>query len=108
MGEKVANWASAIMGVMALLLFGANLYLIEGNRGRQEEINQRQEAINRGAAMQQLTANLSQALAQIAIKNNDDRVRELLCAEYAPDCADVDRKLKANERSKDAQKKPVR
>jgi hypothetical protein len=87
--EKPLYWASSLFAGLALLLFLVNMCLLNGNRQRQEEIDQRQTAINEGVAREQVTTKLSQVLAEIAVKQNDDGIRDVLRAEGAANWRDA-------------------
>ncbi len=78
MDDKAAYWASVGLSALALLLLVTNVALVSGNRNLQIEINQRQAAINNGVNLSQLNNGLVQALADIAVKNDDKDVRDLL------------------------------
>lgn len=80
MEEKIAYWASMVLGGLALVLLILNISLINGNRNLQESINQRQATINAGATLNQLSRGLVQALAEAA-NNNDSAIRDLLAAQ---------------------------
>ncbi|MDP9127135.1 MAG: hypothetical protein M3N08_02585 [Pseudomonadota bacterium] len=81
MDEKTTYWASIALGAVALVLLVINMSLINGNRHLQEEISQRQAAINSGVTLNQVNKGLVQALAEIAVKNSDTEARGLLAAQ---------------------------
>lgn len=81
MTEKVLYWGSLVFSALALLLLVVNAALINGNRGLQMEVNNRQASINSASNLTALNQNLAQALAEIAVKNNDKAIRELLSSQ---------------------------
>jgi DNA-binding protein H-NS len=78
MNEKVLYTTSMILGALALVFLVANVLLIDGNRDLQQQVLDRQTKLNAGAPVAQLNQNLAQALAQSAVKNDDQQIRELL------------------------------
>jgi hypothetical protein len=81
MDEKTTYWASVILGALALVLLVINISVMNGNRRMQEDIGQRQSAINSGATLNQVNKGLVQALADISVKNSDTEARDLLAAQ---------------------------
>ena len=81
MDEKIAYWAAVAFGALALVLLVLNVSFINGNRAMQDEVNQRQLVINRGQTLSQVNQNLVQALANVAVKDSDTQVRDLLAAQ---------------------------
>ncbi|MDX2027468.1 MAG: hypothetical protein SFW62_02400 [Alphaproteobacteria bacterium] len=79
--EKITYWASMVFGVFALILLIANISLISSNRGLQQDISQRQMAINGGMSLAQVNKGVVQALAEAAVKDGDAGARELLAAQ---------------------------
>src|ERR1700722_4887414 len=97
MDEKVAYWASVALGALALVLLVLNVSFINGNRALQDEVNQRQAAINRGGTLSQVNQGLVQALANSSVKDDDSQIRDLLAAQGIT--------VKANAGKSDAKKK---
>jgi hypothetical protein len=81
MDDKVAYWASVILGALALLLLITNVALINSNRTIQMEISRRQNIISNGVSLSQLNQGLVQALADAAVKNDDKEIRDLLAGQ---------------------------
>jgi hypothetical protein len=81
MDEKITYWAAVAFGALALVLLVLNISFINGNRALQDEINQRQAVLNRGQTLNQVNQGLVQALANVAVKDNDAQVRDLLAAQ---------------------------
>lgn len=79
--EKIVYWSSVALGGLALVLLVVNISLINSNRNLQQEINQRQLAINTGTQLAQVNRNVVQALAEAAVKEGDSAARELLAAQ---------------------------
>lgn len=106
MDEKTTYWASVILGALALMLLVVNICMINGNHRLQDEINQRQGAINSGVTLSQINKGLVQALADIAVKSNDSDARGLLAKQgitiTAPAKSD---EAKEKDASKDSKKK---
>jgi hypothetical protein len=78
MNEKVLYTTSMVLGALALIFLIANVLLIDSNRDMQQQVLDRQAKLNNGATIGQLNQNLAQALAQTAVKNDDDQIRALL------------------------------
>ena len=81
MDEKITFWASAVFGALALVTLVLNVSFVNGNRTLQDEVNQRQALINRGATYSQVNQSLVQALAGAAVKDGDTQARDLLAAQ---------------------------
>jgi hypothetical protein len=81
MNDKVFYWGSVVLGSLAVLLLVANVCLIDGNRSLQAEIGRRQGLIGNSVNLSNLNQSLVQALAQIAVDDNDQDVRELLAGQ---------------------------
>ena len=81
MSDKVLYWVSVALGALALLLLVVNVCLINGNRNLQNELSQRQAIIGNSANLSQLNQALVQALAQAAVDDDDQDVRDLLAAQ---------------------------
>lgn len=91
-----------------LLLFVFSLYVLDGNRARQAEIQARQADIDRAQTMQQFTFAIAQALGEVAVKYDDDDIRELLRAEAMPNWRDALKKSSAKDGSDKPPAKPGR
>jgi len=66
--------------VAALPLVGAvvNFVLAQGNHSLRSAVNQRQHEIAQGAQLAHANEALIRQIAVVAVKNHDDRLRELL------------------------------
>jgi len=78
MDEKALYWTSVVFGVLALLLLIANVVLIDNNHSLQHKLMDRQQEINQGDNLGRLNQNLAQALAQTAVRDDDNKIRDLL------------------------------
>jgi len=63
---------------VALALVAVNGTLAMGNRSRQAEINARQAGVQQTAQLQVLQTEIAKALADLAIKSNDQQVLAML------------------------------
>jgi hypothetical protein len=81
MDEKLAYWSSVVLGALALLVLVLNVSMINGNRNLQAEVNQRQATINNGLKLGQINQALVQALAEAAVRGNDEDARNLLATQ---------------------------
>ncbi len=79
--DRTLYWASVVLSVGALLLLGVNTALVGRNRDLQGELGRRQAFINQINDAAALNQNLANALASLAIKNNDAAVRDLLASQ---------------------------
>jgi hypothetical protein len=69
-----------VLAFLTLPLVGVNMYLVYTNQALQREVSDRQQFINQSVQLQQLTRELVNALANLAVKNNDEQIRQLLTA----------------------------
>jgi hypothetical protein len=70
-----------IVTLLALLCLGAvvaNITLSLGNRSAQAEVAQRQQFVQQSAQLEGLYREIVRALAELAARNNDAPVREML------------------------------
>ena len=67
-----------VLAILTLPLVGVNIYLVHINQGLQREVSDRQQFIAQSVQIQQLTRDLANALASLAVKNNDEQIRQLL------------------------------
>ena len=68
------------LSVAAFLLVVGNILLAIDNQKRQAEVNQRQQFINQSIQLSRANQVLINTLAQIAAKNGDAEIRDLLAA----------------------------
>jgi hypothetical protein len=81
MDEKMTYGASVAFSCLALVLFVVNFSLLNSNRHMQEEIGQNQALISRAVNLSQTNQALVQSLAEIAVKENNSAVKDLLAAQ---------------------------
>ena len=67
-----------VLAILTLPLVGVNIYLVHINQTLQREVTDRQQFIAQSVQIQQLTRDLANALANLAVKNNDEQIRQLL------------------------------
>jgi hypothetical protein len=81
MSDKVLYWVSISLAGLGLLILVANVCLINSNRGMQNDLGQRQAAINNAGNLNQLNQALIQALAQAAVNDEDRDAKDLLSSQ---------------------------
>lgn len=81
MTDKIVYWVAVFFSLMSLMLFVADMSLVNGNRDIQSAAEQRQAVINAGANLVQLNQNLVQTLADVALKNDDGDILDMLAAQ---------------------------
>lgn len=67
-----------VLGAIALLLVLANIGLSLNSQQAQAEVNARQQYINQTVEVSRLNTQIVQALANLAVQNNDASIRNLL------------------------------
>ena len=67
-----------VLALLTLPLVGVNMYLVHTNQALQRDVTDRQQFINQSVQIQQLTRDLVNALANLAVKNNDEQIRQML------------------------------
>jgi hypothetical protein len=77
-GRGWIYWASVALSAAALLFVVLNAILSEGNRSIQVEVNQRQQYINQSIQFGRVNEALIRSLAQTAVSDKDNKLRELL------------------------------
>ena len=77
-GWQAAFWAATALAALSLLLVAANGYLSSRNQLLQADVNQRQQFINQSVQLSQLDNTLIRALANAAVANHDDKLRDIL------------------------------
>jgi hypothetical protein len=95
MNEKLAYQASVFFSVIAVVLLVVNISLANINRAKQAEVGQRQASIASGQTLSQLNQGLVKAIADMAIKNNDTQLHDLLTSQgitLKTDAAKTDKK----------------
>ena len=81
MRDRVLFWSTAVFCTLTLLLFVANVSIINGNRGIQQNISERAAFINNAQTMSNLNQSLAQTLADISAREKDTAIRELLSSQ---------------------------
>ncbi|MFA6280500.1 MAG: hypothetical protein WC612_06895 [Bdellovibrionales bacterium] len=81
MTEKILYWVTMLSTGAAFLLFVSNACMINSNQVRQNDINQKQLAISTASKVLPLNQQLSNALYEASVKNNDAKIRELLTSQ---------------------------
>jgi hypothetical protein len=69
------------VALLSLIFVVVNIFLFLGNRTIQGEVNDRQQFINQSIQLDRLNRELIAALANLAARNNDDQVRNLLASQ---------------------------
>jgi len=67
-----------VLAILSLPLVGVNIYLVHINQALQREVSDRQQFIAQSVQIQQVTRDLASLLANLAVKNNDEQIRQLL------------------------------
>jgi len=71
-------WALTVCGIIVLVLIVTNMALFLGNRDKQININSRQQYIQQSLVLEGLNKEIIAALANLAIKNKDAQLIDLL------------------------------
>ena len=74
-------WTLTAIGAIAFVLSGTNMVLAQTNGKLQAEASSRAQDIQQGVAVANLYRDVIQALADRAIKTQDEQIRDLLAAE---------------------------
>lgn len=74
------RWVLSGIAVLGLAFVVINIFLFLGNRTIQGEVNDRQQFINQSMQLDRLNRELIAALANLAARNNDDQIRNLLAS----------------------------
>jgi hypothetical protein len=69
-----------ILAIVALVLVAANVLLSMGNQSVQMEVNERQQFIAQSIQLEQLNRQVVTVLANMAMKSNDQELKNLLAA----------------------------
>jgi hypothetical protein len=69
------------LGALALLLVVANGVLFTQNRSAQGELNARQQYVQQTVGLESLYRDIVKALAELAVKNNDRQLLQMLAAQ---------------------------
>ena len=74
------RWVLSGIAALGLVFVVVNIFLFLGNRSIQGEVNDRQQFINQSIQLDRLNRELIAALANLAARNNDDQLRNLLAS----------------------------
>lgn len=69
------------LGILALLLAVSNAVVFSLNRDAQAEINARQQYLQQTGSLEGLYRDIVKALAELAVKNNDPQLLQMLAAQ---------------------------
>ena len=70
-------WVTVAAGVVAVLVL-VNIVLVEGNRAVQAEVARRVQFIQQTVQLEALNREIVNAIANLALRNNDDALRMIL------------------------------
>ena len=71
-------WTVTGLGSLLLVVIVVNIFLFLHNRSLQTEVNNRQIYINQSMQLEQLNREIITAIANLAAKNNDEDLKQLL------------------------------
>jgi len=74
------RWVLSGIAVLGLAFVVINMFLFLGNRTIEGEVNDRQQFINQSMQLDRLNRELIAALANLAARNNDDQLKNLLAS----------------------------
>ena len=69
-----------ILAVLALVLVVVNIMLALGNQSLQSDVTERQQIIAQSIQLEQLNRQVIAALANMAMKSNDEQLKNLLAS----------------------------
>jgi hypothetical protein len=67
-----------LLGFLTLILVFVNMFLLVGNQSLQQSVTERQQVIMRSIQMQSPAREALTALASIAVRTEDDQLKQLL------------------------------
>jgi hypothetical protein len=70
-----------VLAALALLLVVANGVVFSLNRGVQAEVNSRQQFVQQSVQLEGLYREIVKALAELAVKNGDQQIVQMLAAQ---------------------------
>lgn len=71
-------WIVTAVALLSLLLLAVNLSLLRGNRAMQRDVAARQQFVQQSVQLEGLYREIVRALAELAARNNDEAVRQML------------------------------
>ncbi len=83
MNRLLHSWQWRVLtvcGVVLLILIVTNMALFLGNRDKQVNINSRQQYIQQSLVLEGLNRDIINALANLAVRNKDVQIADLLTA----------------------------
>lgn len=69
-----------LLGFLSLILVFVNMFLLVGNQSLQRTLAERQQLIMRGIQMQAPAREVIAALANLAVKSDDEQLKQLLAS----------------------------
>jgi type VI protein secretion system component VasK len=75
---RLQFWSLSLLALAALALMGANMLMIMQNRAAQAEISARAQYVQQAAQLEPLYREMVRVLAEMAVRNNDSAIRDLL------------------------------
>lgn len=78
MVERKQYLILAILAALSLVLVFANVLLVNLNRAKQSEANERQQFIQQSIQLEGLYQQMIKALAELSAKNNDPQLKNVL------------------------------
>ena len=76
--KGVISWTLVVLSGVTLILVVTDIFVAERNRSFQMEVNQRQQFINQSIQLGRVRETLIRSVAQTAMADNDDKLRDLL------------------------------
>ena len=70
-----------VLGALSVLLAVTNAAYFTRNRTAQAEVNSRQQFVQQSVALEGLYRDMTKALAELAVKNNDTQLLQMLAAQ---------------------------
>jgi NADH:ubiquinone oxidoreductase subunit K len=68
------------LACVTVVLVAVNIYFVYTNQSLQREVNERQQFIAQSVQIQVVAREMITALANLAMKNNDQQIRQMLTA----------------------------
>ena len=76
--QRTGTILSISLSSLALVMFVANAWLVNGSQAMQQQLNDRQAQIANGVQVSQLNNELVRALGTAVIAKNDTKIKDLL------------------------------
>ena len=76
--KKNEFWTLTVLAALALLLAVANMILFSQNRTAQAEVAGRAQYVQQTAQLEPLYREMVKALGELAVRNNDTQLRDML------------------------------